>query len=118
VDRWNRLHVSGERRVPVVSKLLADGDGPIVAVTDFMTMVPDQIARWMTRDFITLGTDGYGRSDSRSALRRFFETDTGHVVVAALSGLVRAGKMKPTVVSDALSRYEIDPEAVDPAHAH
>ncbi|HEX9846787.1 MAG TPA: pyruvate dehydrogenase (acetyl-transferring), homodimeric type [Acidimicrobiia bacterium] len=118
VDRWNRLHVSGERRVPVVSKLLADGDGPIVAVTDFMTMVPDQIARWMTRDFITLGTDGYGRSDSRSALRRFFETDTGHVVVAALSGLVRAGKMKPTVVSDALSRYEIDPEVVDPAHAH
>jgi pyruvate dehydrogenase E1 component len=101
-----------------VTRLLTDWEGPIVSVTDFMTMVPDQVAKWMPRDFIVLGTDGYGRSDSRAALRKFFETDKGHIVMAALSGLVRAGRMKPAAVSDAIDRYGIDPEAVDPAHAH
>jgi len=118
VERWNRLHPDDEQRVPLVTDLLAGSHGPIVAVTDFMTMVPDQVAKWMPRDFIVLGTDGYGRSDSRAALRRFFETDKGHVVLAALSGLVRAGRMKPEAVRDALQRYRIDPETIDPAHAH
>ncbi|HUG31630.1 MAG TPA: pyruvate dehydrogenase (acetyl-transferring), homodimeric type [Acidimicrobiia bacterium] len=118
VERWNRLHPEEQARVPLVTELLSASEGPTVAVTDFMTMVPDQVAKWMPRDFIVLGTDGYGRSDSRAALRKFFETDTGHVVLAALSGLVRAGRMKPEAVSDAIERYEIDPETVDPAHAH
>jgi pyruvate dehydrogenase E1 component len=118
VERWNRLHPDDEQRVPQVTGLLAGSHGPIVAVTDFMTMVPDQVAKWMPRDFIVLGTDGYGRSDSRAALRRFFETDKGHVVLAALSSLVRAGRMKPEAVRDALQRYRIDPETIDPAHAH
>jgi pyruvate dehydrogenase E1 component len=118
VERWNRLHPEEEARVPLVTELLNDSEGPIVSVTDFMTMVPDQVAKWMPRDFIVLGTDGYGRSDSRAALRKFFETDKGHIVMAALSGLVRAGRMKPAAVSDAIDRYGIDPEAVDPAHAH
>ena len=81
VERWNRLHPEAEPRVPLVTKLLADSTGPIVAVTDFMKMVPDQVAKWMPRDFLVLGTDGYGRSDSRSALRRFFEIDKGHIVL-------------------------------------
>jgi pyruvate dehydrogenase E1 component len=97
---------------------MSESAGPIVAVTDYMTLVPDQAAKWMPRDFITLGTDGYGRSDSRASLRRFFETDTGHVVAASLAGLVRTGRMKPTAVADAMSRYGIDPETVDPAHRH
>jgi pyruvate dehydrogenase E1 component len=118
VERWNRLHPEEEPRVPLVTRLMSESSGPIVAVTDFMTMVPDQVAKWMPRDYVVLGTDGYGRSDSRHALRHFFETDTGHVVAAALSGLVRAGRMKPTAVSDAMDRYDIDPEALDPAHAH
>ncbi|MGD2101221.1 MAG: pyruvate dehydrogenase (acetyl-transferring), homodimeric type [Acidimicrobiia bacterium] len=118
VERWNRLHPSEEPRVPLVTRLLSESAGPIVAVTDFMTMVPDQVAKWIERDFITLGTDGYGRSDSRSSLRHFFETDAGHIVVAALSGLVRSRRMKPEAVVDALQRYDIDPEAGDPAHAH
>jgi pyruvate dehydrogenase E1 component len=117
-ERWNRLHPTQEARVPLVTGLLSDSAGPIVAVTDFMTMVPDQVAKWVDRDFITLGTDGYGRSDSRRALRHFFETDTGHIVVSALSGLVRSGRVKREAVTDALERYDIDPEAVDPAHAH
>ncbi len=118
VERWNRLHPEEDPRIPLVTRLMAGSSGPIVAVTDFMTMVPDQVAKWMPRDYIVLGTDGYGRSDSRDALRHFFETDTGHVVAAALSGLVRAGRMKPAAVSDAMDRYQIDPEALDPAHSH
>jgi pyruvate dehydrogenase E1 component len=118
VDRWNRLHPDETPRIPLVAKLMATTSGPIVAVTDFMTMVPDQVARWMPREFLVLGTDGYGRSDSRAALRHFFETDTGHVVMAALSGLVRQGRMRPSAVSDAMQRYGIDPEAPNPAYAH
>ena len=118
VERWNRLHPNEEPRVPLVTKLLSRSDGPTVAVTDFMTMVPDQVAKWVPHDYIVLGTDGYGRSDSRAALRKFFETDRGHIVLAALSGLVRSGRMRPGSVSDAMERYGIDPEAVDPAHAH
>jgi pyruvate dehydrogenase E1 component len=118
VERWNRLHPGEEPRVPLVTKLMEETSGPIVAVTDFMTAVPDQVAKWMPRDYLVLGTDGYGRSDSRQALRHFFETDTGHVVMATLSGLVRSGKMKPEAVKDAMDRYGIDPEAPDPAYAH
>jgi pyruvate dehydrogenase E1 component len=118
VERWNRLHPDVEQRVPLVTKLMMETTGPIVAVTDFMTIIPDQVAKWMPRDFIVLGTDGYGRSDSRENLRRFFETSTGHVVMAALSGLVKSGRMKPAAVTDAMQRYYIDPEAPDPAHAH
>ena len=118
VERWNRLHPEAEQRVPLVTKLMNETGGPIVAVTDFMTMVPDQVAKWMPRDFLVLGTDGYGRSDSRDNLRHFFETDTGHVVMAALSGLVRSGRMKPSAVTDAMERYGIDAEAPDPAHSH
>ncbi len=118
VERWNRLHPNEEGRTPLVTRLLSGSNGPTIAVTDFMTMVPDQVAKWMPRDFLVLGTDGYGRSDSRENLRKFFETDKGHVVVAALAGLVRSGRMRPEAVADALQRYEIDPETVDPAHRH
>ncbi len=118
VDRWNRLHPQESPRIPVVTKLLEDVDGPIVAVTDFMTMVPDQVSRWVPGEFHILGTDGFGRSDSRPALRRFFETDTGHVVVAVLSALARRGRVDTSVVGDALDRYGIDPETVNPARAH
>jgi pyruvate dehydrogenase E1 component len=114
VERWNRLHPGDEPRVPYVTAALAQTEGPIVAVTDFMKMVPDQVARWVPGTFITLGTDGFGRSDTREALRRFFEVDTGHVVVAVLSGLAEQGRIEPSVVADAIERYDIDPEVGDP----
>ena len=87
-ERWNRLHPDQAARTPRVTELLDDGEGPIVAVTDFMKAVPDQIARWVPagRRFVPLGTDGFGRSDTREALRRHFETDAPHVVVATLAG--------------------------------
>ena len=83
-----------------------------------MTLVPDQIARWVPGDFSILGTDGYGRSDSRQALRRFFEVGTGHIVAAALSALAKQDRVSSSEVRDAFDRYHIDPEAVDPARAH
>jgi len=123
-ERWNRLHPGQPPRTPLVTELLGENGqggehpaGPVVAVTDFVRMVPDQIARWVTgRPFIPLGTDGYGRSDTREALRRFFEVDAGHVVVAVLAGLAATGEVKPEVVADAIARYDIDPDAVDPIH--
>jgi pyruvate dehydrogenase E1 component len=115
VERWNRLHADQPARVPRVTELLA-GDGPIIAVTDFMKAVPDQVSRWVPpgRSFTPLGTDGFGRSDTREALRRHFETDAPHLVVATLAALAAAGEVKPEVVRDALDRYQLDPDRIDP----
>ncbi len=89
-ERFNRLHPSQERRVPLVAQRLAAAEGPIVAVSDFMTLVPEQIIRFLPgRTFVPLGTDGMGRSDTREALRRHFEVDTGHVVVGVLDRSAR-----------------------------
>jgi len=117
VERWNRLHPSQPARVPYVTECLAGADGPVVAVTDFMKLVPDQVARWVPAPFVPLGTDGYGRSDTRPALRRHFETDAAHVVVAVLKALADAGDGKAEEVADAIARYGIDPEAPDPRTA-
>jgi pyruvate dehydrogenase E1 component len=114
VERWNRLHPQAEPRTPYVTRSLADVGGPIVAVTDSMRMVPDQVSRWVPGTYLSLGTDGFGRSDTREALRRFFETDTGHVVVAVLTGLAADGIVDPATIDDAIRRYGIDPEAAAP----
>jgi pyruvate dehydrogenase E1 component len=114
-ERWNRLHPTEPPRTPLVTSLLADAPGPIVAVTDYMKIVPEQVARFLPgRHFVPLGTDGMGRSDTREALRRFFEVDTAHVVVAVLSGLAALGEVKPEVVAEAIARFGIDPDGVDP----
>jgi pyruvate dehydrogenase E1 component len=118
VERWNLLHPGETPRTPLVTSLLSEVGGPIVAVTDFMKLVPDQVSKWVPGRFVPLGTDGFGRSDARKALRRFFEVDTGHVVAATLSGLVAEGLLPDKTLKDAFERYQIDPEAPDPAHDH
>jgi pyruvate dehydrogenase E1 component len=118
VERWNRLHPDRPPRVPYIADRLARADGPIVAVTDYMKAIPDQVARWVPGSFLSLGTDGFGRSDGRAALRRFFEIDEGHIVVAVLTGLVEQGALAPRVVLDAIEHYGIDPDSVPPAQAH
>jgi pyruvate dehydrogenase E1 component len=115
VTRWNLLHPAEEPKVPMVTQLLSSVGGPIIAVTDYMKLVPDQVHPWVPGTFTTLGTDGFGRSDARKALRRFFEVDAGHIVSASLSTLAAEGKIDKTVVRDAHDRYQIDPEASDPA---
>ena len=116
-ERWNRLHPGQPARTPYVTGALAAAEGPVLAVTDFMKMVPDQVARWVPAHFVALGTDGFGRSDTRAALRRHFETDAAHVVVGVLQGLAATGEGKAEDVADAITRYGIDPEAPDPRSA-
>jgi pyruvate dehydrogenase E1 component len=113
-ERWNRLHPGEPERVPYVTECLDRSDGPIVAVTDFMRSVPDQVSRWMPRRYTSLGTDGFGRSDTRDVLRRYFEVDAAHVVVAVLSALAADGRIEDKVVGEAIKGYRIDAESVDP----
>ncbi|MDP9420479.1 MAG: pyruvate dehydrogenase (acetyl-transferring), homodimeric type, partial [Actinomycetota bacterium] len=113
-ERWNRLHPSQSPRTPWVTEVLSDAEGPYVAVSDYMKAVPDQVGRWVPGTFVPLGTDGFGRSDTRHALRRHFETDAAHVVVAVLSALAAEGQVKASAVDDAIARYGIDAEAPDP----
>jgi pyruvate dehydrogenase E1 component len=113
-ERWNRLHPGQPRREPFVVRTLGGAEGPVVAVTDSMKAVPDQIVRWVHQPFVSLGTDGFGRSDTREALRRFFEVDAEHVVVATLSSLADMGEVKPETVTDAIDRYGIDADRSPP----
>ncbi|HZS22280.1 MAG TPA: pyruvate dehydrogenase (acetyl-transferring), homodimeric type, partial [Pseudonocardiaceae bacterium] len=113
-ERWNRLHPAQVARTPYVTAALSASEGPVVAVSDFMKIVPDQVARWIPAHFSSLGTDGYGRSDTRTALRRHFETDAAHVVVAVLKALADTGDAKAEEVTDAITTYSIDTEAISP----
>ena len=110
VERWNRLHPEEARRQPYVTDVLESTEGPVVAVSDSMKAVQDQIARWVPAPYIPLGTDGFGRSDDREQLRRFFEVDAESIVVATLAALAEFGDVKPEVVTEAMKRFEIDPD--------
>ena len=114
VERHDRLHPDGPRRTPLVTGELSGSTGPVVAVTDFVRAVPDQVARWVPRRFTSLGTDGFGRSDTREVLRRFFEIDAAHVVVAVLDGLEADGAVPAGTTAKAVVTYGIDTEAADP----
>ncbi len=116
VERWNRLHPDQPERTPRVTQELAASQGPIVAVSDHMRAVPDQVARWVPRRWNVLGTDGFGRSDTREALRRYFETDAPHVVLAVLTELGADGVLDRSVLTDAIKRYDIATETEVPWH--
>jgi pyruvate dehydrogenase E1 component len=109
-ERWNLLHPDQEPRKPYVVSLFEGDDAPIVAVSDFMKLVPDQIARWLPGRFYPLGTDGFGRSETREALRRFFEIDAECVTIAALQQLAQQGRYDRGAVRSALDELGIDPE--------
>jgi pyruvate dehydrogenase E1 component len=114
VERWNRLHPDAEPRRSYVAECLEGRSGPVVASTDYMRSVADQIREWVPGRYTTLGTDGFGRSDTRARLRSFFEVDRHHVVVAALKALADQGAVPGEKVGEALARFEIDTEAADP----
>jgi pyruvate dehydrogenase E1 component len=97
-----------------VVEQLGEGGGPVVAASDYMTAVPEQIARWLPDRMEVLGTDGFGRSDTRAALRRFFEVDAEHIAATALAALARRGDLKPERAAGAIRELGLDPEAPDP----
>jgi pyruvate dehydrogenase E1 component len=109
IERWNMLHPGEPARVPYVEQLLKDREGPVVAATDYMRVVPDQIREWVGGRYVTLGTDGYGRSDSRAALRKHFEVDRNYIAVAALKALADEGKVDQNTVIGAMQKLGIDP---------
>jgi pyruvate dehydrogenase E1 component len=110
-ERWNMLHPASEPRRAYVTERLGERSGPAVAATDYIHALADQIRQWVPGRYRVLGTDGYGRSDSRRSLRRFFEVDRHFVAVAALKELADLGEIDAARVQEAIERYEIDPEA-------
>ena len=113
-ERWNRLHPEAEARVPFITAALGTGPDPVVAITDYMRSVPDQVARFVQRPYTSLGTDGFGRSDARDALRSFFEVDAAHLVVTVLQQLALDGRIDPSTVSGAITDLGIDPTRAAP----
>jgi pyruvate dehydrogenase E1 component len=115
VERWNLRHPTETPRVPYVTECLAKTPGVVVAASDYLRSQPDMIARWVGRPIVTLGTDGFGRSEDRAALRDFFEVDARHVAATTLAALHREGAMGADVVARAFKELEIKPDKKDPA---
>jgi pyruvate dehydrogenase E1 component len=114
-DRWNMLHPTDKPKVPYVSQLLQDAPGVLVAASDNMKVLPEVVCRWMPRNLVSLGTDGYGRSEGRVQLRDFFEVDAKHIVLATLHALLKEKQIKPEVVKQAVKDLKINPEKANPA---
>ncbi len=117
VDRWNRLHPAEAPRKPYIQQALGAIDMPIIAATDYMKIVADQISPWLPGRLTALGTDGFGRSENREHLRRFFEVDAASIAAAALSRLAQWGRFDATRAKQAIAELGINPEAVDPQRA-
>jgi pyruvate dehydrogenase E1 component len=117
VERWNRLHPAEPQKTPYILQALGKAAGPIIAATDYMKIVPDQLAPWLTPRLVTLGTDGFGRSDNREHLRAHFEVNAESVVAATLSRLARDGKLEAAKAVQAFKDLGVRPDAIDPAHA-
>lgn len=116
VDRHNFLHPEDEPQKAFVTEQLSGRQGPVIASTDYMKLFADQVRNWVPTDFKVLGTDGFGRSDTREKLRQFFEIDRYFITVAALKSLADRGEIEPKVVTQALTKYGIDPEKCDPLY--
>jgi pyruvate dehydrogenase E1 component len=117
VERWNMLHPTSTPRTCYVQDMLKDREGPFIAASDYMHLVPEQIAKWVPGRLVTLGTDGFGRSDSREGLRRHFEVDAAHIVFATLSTLFREGTITKATIQKAAKALDIDADKINPVGA-
>jgi pyruvate dehydrogenase E1 component len=113
-ERWNRLHPGQAPRTPYVSQVLGPGGGPVVLVSDWLKALPDLLGRWLPAGYVSLGTEGFGRSDTREALRTLFEIDAPNIVVAALTALSRSGELPAADVAAAIATLGIDADKLDP----
>jgi len=114
IERWNLLHPDAPPRQTYIEQALTDREGPFIAATDYMKTVADQIRQWVPGHYAVLGTDGFGRSDSRAELRRFFEVDRHYVVIAALKALADEAKIEMATVVEAMTTFGIDPDKPNP----
>jgi pyruvate dehydrogenase E1 component len=114
-ERWNMLHPGDAAKVPYVTATLKDAQGPFIAASDYMKVLPESIGKWVPGQLVSLGTDGFGRSESRAALRDFFEVDAKHIVLATLTALMREKKIGADVVKRAVQELRINPEKANPA---
>ena len=114
IDRWNRLHPAEQPRVPYVAKVLGADGGPVIAASDWMATLPQGVEPWVPATFVALGTDGFGRSDTRESLRSYFEVDAPHVAAAAMSALARDGQISGEDAAAAIAKLGIDPDKADP----
>jgi pyruvate dehydrogenase E1 component len=112
--RWNMLHPDSEPRLPYVTQQLQGEDGPVIAATDYMKSYSDQLREFVPGRFTALGTDGFGRSDTRAKLRDFFEVSREYVVLAALYSLAQEGKVEPAQVTEAMQKLGISADKIDP----
>lgn len=113
-ERWNRLNPDKEKRVSHIESAVENKVNPIIASTDYMKSFPEQIARFIPNKFVALGTDGYGRSDSREALRSFFEVDRYYIVIAALTELVNNEKINSSILLKAIKDYKLEGNKPNP----
>ncbi len=116
-ERWNRLHPTEAEQKPYIAQVMEKTEGPIIASTDYMKIVPDQLAPWLNGRLVSLGTDGFGRSDNRTYLRKHFEVNAEAIVAATLSRLARDGKFNAKKAAQAIADLGLNPEALDPALA-
>ncbi len=114
-ERWNRLHPAEPERVAYVSQVLGPDGGPVVIATDWLKAVPDLVARWLPRDYVSLGTEGFGRSDTRENLRSLFEIDPPAIVAATLTALARCGSLTAKQAAAGIRELGLDPDKLDPA---
>jgi pyruvate dehydrogenase E1 component len=114
-ERWNMIHPEAPPRIPYVTRCLSDLPGVLVAASDYVKALPDSIDKWLPRPLTTLGTDGFGRSETRASLREFFEVDYRYVIVATLAALAREGRIDASVVQQAIRTHNINPEKSNPA---
>src|SRR5262249_35320617 len=117
VEHWNLLHPTAPPRQSYLERLFEDEQGLFIAASDYMRSVPEMIARWVPGGLYALGGDGFGRSDNRASLLRFFEVDAECITVAALAQLARRGELKPDRVEQAIRDFRIDPEKANPMRA-
>ena len=114
VERWNLLNPTQTPKVPYITQCVKNEQGVFVAASDYMKTLPDSIAKWFPQGLYSLGTDGFGRSDSRKALRDFFEVDARHITLATLVALFRKGQIKQDVLTKAIKDLEINPNKKNP----
>ncbi|MBI2785796.1 MAG: pyruvate dehydrogenase (acetyl-transferring), homodimeric type, partial [Legionella longbeachae] len=116
IERYNAMHPQEKEQECYVAKQLKGRPGPVIAATDYMRLYAEQIRAYIPNYYVTLGTDGYGRSDTRERLRHFFEVDAKFIVLAALNALVAEGSIDKSKVVDAMKRYNINPDKLNPVN--